>query len=89
MFQVREPFSAVRLLHHALDLCKLYNLRLVDLGLDDEEIEALSPLGFCQALAERKGYKTQRGRGAPDPHRAGLEVLKDTVDGEYAVVQRT
>ena len=23
----------------------------------------------------------QRGRGAPDPHRAGLEILKDTIDG--------
>ena len=75
----------MRLLHRALDLQQLYNLRLADLqgqlGLNEDEIENLSPLGFCQALAERKGYKTQRGRGAPDPHRAGLEVLKDTVDG--------
>lgn len=98
---MREAYSAVRLLDRALDLCQLYNLRPVDLSLDENEMDTLSPLGFChvwlsfsraqtdaeqvrvslQVLAERKGYKTQRGRGAADPHRAGLEVLKDTIDG--------
>lgn len=122
--QIRETYSAVRLLYRALDLCKLYNFRPFELGLEDAGGESLSPLAFCQvcsrdhagacpysshsisprqsctapsdvklasrneaqceqwqALAERKGYKTQRGRGAPDPHRAGLEILKDTIDG--------
>ncbi|EOD19407.1 hypothetical protein EMIHUDRAFT_242840 [Emiliania huxleyi CCMP1516] len=76
--QVREALSAVRLLWHALDLPRMYNLRPAEL--DDDEDE-LSPFGFCAALAERKGYRLARGRGALDIHRAGLEVLKDCVDG--------
>ena len=77
--QGREPFSAIRLLWHAIDLPRLYNLTARDL--DDEPLEELSPLGFCAALAERKGYRLARGRGALDVHRAGLEVLRDCVDG--------
>ena len=46
-------------------------------SLDDE----LSPYGFCAALAEKRGFRLSRGRGALDVHRAGLEVLKDCVDG--------
>ena len=63
----------------AIDLPRLYNLTARDL--DDEPLEELSPLGFCAALAERKGYRLARGRGALDVHRAGLEVLRDCVDG--------
>ena len=36
---------------------------------------------FYAALAMKKGYRLNRGRGAPDVHRAGLEVLRDAVDG--------
>jgi ribosome biogenesis GTPase A len=75
--QIREPFSAVRLLAKGLDLLRMYNLRAQDLDDGDD----LSPLGLCMALAERKGYRLARGRGALDPHRAGLEVLRDCVDG--------
>jgi hypothetical protein len=37
----------------------------------------LSPLGFCDALALKKGYRIARGRGGADTHRAGLEVRRD------------
>ena len=79
--QVREPFSAVRLLAESLDLVRLYNLRTQVEDLAEEEGQSLSPLSFCLALAERKGYRLARGRGALDAHRAGLEILKDCVDG--------
>ena len=61
--QVREPFSAIRLLHSAVDLVHAYNLR-AKLDEDGEDAETLSPLGFCVALAERKGFRLSRGRGA-------------------------
>ena len=77
--QVREAYSAVRLLHLGVDLMRIYNLRPQDL--DDDGDEPPSPMGFCMALAQRKGYRIARGKGALDPHRAGLEVLKDCVDG--------
>jgi len=79
--QIREPFSAIRLLGEQLDLPKLYGLQARDAEEADESLESLSPLGFCIALAAKKGYRLSRGRGAPDPHRAGLEVLRDAVDG--------
>ena len=79
--QIREPFSAVRLLSHSLDLVQMYNLHPQATAMADEEGGQLSPLGFCLALAERKGYAIARGKGSLDPHRAGLEVLKDCVDG--------
>ena len=79
---MREPFSAVRLIAEALDLPSLYNLRPAELAaaLGDDE-EPLTPHGVCVVLAERKNYRIARGRGAPDVHRAGLEVLRDCVDG--------
>ena len=40
-------------------------------GITEEEFEA---------LAEKKGYMLSRG-GAPDIQRAGLEIIKDIVDG--------
>ena len=42
--------------------------------------DPLSPLALCAALAVKRGYTLRRG-GAPDVHRAGLEVLRDCVDG--------
>ena len=79
--QVREPYSSIRLLHGALDLRRLYNLRRDELEEELDEAGRLSPMGFCAALASKKGYRVNRGRGAPDTHRAGLEVLRDCVDG--------
>jgi hypothetical protein len=67
----------VRLLVSAVDLFRMYGLRPEELT----ENEDFSPRGFCTALAEKKGYRLSRGRGALDEHRAGLEILKDCVDG--------
>lgn len=78
--QVRETYSAVRLLHASQDLVRLYNLQSSQ-ELREEAEEDVSPLLFCMALAERRGYRIARGKGSLDPHRAGLEVLKDCVDG--------
>ena len=75
--QVRESFSAVRLLAETLELERLYNIREEDREGDDDP---LSPLAMCAALAVKRGYTLRRG-GAPDVHRAGLEVLRDCVDG--------
>ena len=58
----------------------MYNLQ-AHIDEEDGGGEGVSPLGFCVALAERKGFRLSRGRGAADPHRAGLEVLRDCVDG--------
>ena len=77
--QVREPYSAVRLLALGIDLIRAYGITQQDL--EDDGDEPPSPLSFCMALAKRKGCRLARGRGALDPHRAGLEVLKDCVDG--------
>lgn len=56
---------------------RLYNVRL-----DEEDYGARwSPLALCGAIADKKGYKASGRGGAPDFHRAGLEVLRDTVDG--------
>ena len=79
--QIREPFSAVRLLGHAMDLVAMYGIQAQAARMADEEGGQLSPLGFCLAMAERKSYRIARGKGALDAHRAGLEVLKDCVDG--------
>jgi len=79
--QVREPYSGVRLLGSSLDLRRLYGLSPRDIDEADEEEEHLSPLGFCTALAAKRGYRMAKGRGAPDPHRAGLEILTDAADG--------
>jgi len=78
--QIRECYSAVRLLHASQDLIAAYGLQHSP-ELRDERPDELSPYLFCTALAERKGYRIARGRGSLDLHRAGLDVLKDTVDG--------
>jgi len=78
--QIRECYSAVRLLHASQDLIAAYGLQHSP-ELRDERPDELSPYLFCTALAERKGYRIARGRGSLDLHRAGLDVLKDCVDG--------
>ena len=65
----------------ALDLPQLYGLSAFDLRNHWEEPGELSPLGFCDALALKRGYRINRGKGGADTHRAGLEVLRDCVDG--------
>ena len=78
---MREPYSAIRLLARLQPLTHLYNLRPNELAISEEL--ALSAHGFCYALAAKKGYfmRGKKSLGDPDPHRAGLQVIMDTVDG--------
>lgn len=79
--QVREAYSAIRLLTEYVPTEKYYNIKL---DVDDYG-EEWSPYAICGCLADKKGYSTSRG-GPPDTHRAGLEILRDTVDG-YVLFQ--
>jgi hypothetical protein len=72
--QVREPFTAARLLGEHLPLEALYGLRLPP---DEEE---WTPLRWCEALAEKRGFRNAR-TGRLDAHRAGREILTDCADG--------
>jgi len=75
--QIREPFSAVRFAAERVDLPRAYNLTL---DVDDYG-DAWSPYAMCGSLADKRGYTLQRGGGAPDMHRAGLEIINNVADG--------
>jgi hypothetical protein len=38
-------------------------------------------IGVVGSLADKKGYMVSGRGGGPDMHRAGLEIIRDTVDG--------
>lgn len=75
--QIREPFSAVRFAAEHLPMERLYNIKLDP----DDYGEEWTPYAMCGALADAKGYTMARGGGAPDVHRAGLEIITNIVDG--------
>jgi ribosome biogenesis GTPase A len=75
--QIREVFSAVRFIGERIDLPRFYNLTL---DVDDYG-EEWTPYAICGVLADKRGYTLQRGGGAPDMHRAGLEIIYDVTDG--------
>lgn len=75
--QIRETMSAIRFLAENLELERLYNLKIPD-WYDEQK---WSPMAICEALAEKKGYSLSRSCGAPDIHRAGLEIIRDCIDG--------
>jgi len=75
--QVRETYSALRFAGERIDLPRLYNLKLNT----DDYGDHWSPYAFCGSLADKRGYTLQRGGGAPDMHRAGLETINDICDG--------
>ena len=89
--QVREPFSVIRYLAERIPLEKMYKLKMPDWYDDeDEELAELArgdptytrwtPQAIAEAYAEQKGYMIGKG-GIPDRQRAGLEILRDTIDG--------
>ena len=82
--QVRSPYVAVRALGGCVDLLKLYAMQPNELLEAGEERAQLSPYGFCCALGAKKGYRQTRS-GAPDPHRAGLLVIRDCAQGAVAI----
>ncbi|GBG29529.1 Guanine nucleotide-binding protein-like 1 [Hondaea fermentalgiana] len=73
--QIRETFSAIRLIAETIALEVLYNLKL---DIDDYG-EVWSPYAILGSFADKNGYTIDGG--GPDFHRAGLEILRDTVDG--------
>ena len=79
--QIRSPYAAVRTLGECVDLCRLYAMQPNELAEAGEERDALSPVGLCCALAAKKGFRQTRSCGAPDPHRAGLLIIRDCAQG--------
>ena len=69
--------SAIRFLAEHIELERLYVLAIPD-WYDEKEWSALA---ICEALGDKRGYMLSRGGGAPDVHRAGLEMIRDCVDG--------
>ena len=75
--QIREPFTAVRFLAEHVPIERLYNVKLDE----DDYGDQWTPYAVCGAIADMRGYTMARGGGAPDVHRAGLEIITDVVDG--------
>jgi ribosome biogenesis GTPase A len=75
---VRESYSAIRYLAERVSIEKIYGLRH-----PDPEEKHWTPYYICEAYANKRGYYLKKGR--PDVHRAGLEILKDCVDGVISI----
>ncbi|EGC38867.1 hypothetical protein DICPUDRAFT_148454 [Dictyostelium purpureum] len=78
--QVREPFSAIQYLAERVPVEKIYRLK----NPNEEDNEPWSAYSICEAFALKRGYLVAKS-GRPDPHRAGLELLKDCVDGNIVI----
>ena len=76
--QIRETMSAIRFLAENIKLENLYVLKMPDWYDKGSE---WTPLSICEALGDKRGYTLSRSCGAPDVHRAGLEIIRDCVDG--------
>lgn len=76
--QVRESFSAIRYLAERVPIEKIYGLQH-----PDPEEKHWTPFYICDAYAHKRGYYLRKGR--TDVHRAGLEILKDCVDGVISI----
>ncbi|GAM18735.1 hypothetical protein SAMD00019534_019100 [Acytostelium subglobosum LB1] len=77
--QVREPFSAVRYLAERVPVERVYKLQHPD------KVDApWSPMALCEAFALKRGYLLAK-TGRADVHRAGLEILRDCVDGNVVI----
>jgi len=66
---------------------KLYNLKVPDYHQDPPTLFEWSSYAICEAFAIKRGYFLAR-TGAPDVHRAGLEILKDCLDGKIVLSWR-
>jgi len=75
--QVREPYTAIKYIAERVPLEEVYRL---------EKLYPNQPWTaweICESYAEKRGYHTQKGR--PDTHRAGLEILRDHLDGRVVL----
>ena len=84
---IRSPFDAVRAVAERTHLEQAYALTPNELREADEAEGALSAHGLCYALAAKKGFQQARN-GAPDPHRAGLLVVRDCAEGALVFASR-
>lgn len=98
--QVREPYTAARLLGEQLPLERMYGIHTMMPGRQAQPVskadraigaptgggddEVLSPLWLCEALATKRGRFLAR-TGRPDAHAAGREILYDAQDGVLPV----
>ena len=71
--------SAINFLGENVELERLYVLNLPDWYEDDSGKGDWSALAICEALGDKKEYTLSRG--GIDIHRAGLEIIRDCVDG--------
>jgi len=78
--QVREPYSAIRYLAERIAIEEIYHLKKYEVSADED----WSPFSICEAYAFQRGYLTAK-IGAPDTHRAGLEILRDCLDGKIVI----
>ncbi|CAD7966458.1 unnamed protein product [Amoebophrya sp. A25] len=93
--QIRESYSAIRFLASQLPLDRIYSLEFPDWAREEgggqagendiNEDTSRTSLSWTPALllesyAEKKHYTLARS-GSPDIHRAGLEIIRDCVDG--------
>lgn len=76
--QIREPYTALRVLGEMLPIEQMYGLSL------PRDEDAWSPLLFAETLASKKGMMLAR-TGRPDGHSAGRQVLYDAQDGVLPV----
>jgi ribosome biogenesis GTPase A len=76
--QIREPYTALRVLGEMLPIEQMYGLSL------PRDEDAWSPLLFAETLATKKGMMLAR-TGRPDGHSAGRQVLYDAQDGVLPV----
>lgn len=79
--QVREPYSSIRYLAERVRIEEIYKL---DPPPDDRDeynrnTYPWSGWNIAQCLAIKKGYRSKGGR--ENAYRAGLEILKDALDG--------
>jgi ribosome biogenesis GTPase A len=79
--QVREPYSAIRLLveRFDLDLPRLYGLPATPTDAYDDAAE-YTPFVLCEELAAKRQWRVARS-GRADAHRAGLQIIKDAASG--------
>ena len=79
--QVREPYSSIRYLAERVRIEQIYKL---DPPPDDQDqytrdTYPWSGWNIAQCHAIKRGYRSKGGR--EDSYRAGLEILKDALDG--------
>ena len=81
---IRSPYAAVRAIAETTHIERIYGMQPNELKLaedvEDTVVGGLSAYGFCYSLAAKKGFLQSRN-GTPDPHRAGLLIIRDAAQG--------